>query len=77
MALFRLSLRELQSRPVRTLLTLLSIVIGAGAIVATYLSSASARLAQRAMVESVTGYAHLEVHAAGVSSFDIRDVIFL
>ncbi len=77
MALFRLSLRELQSRPVRTLLTLLSIVIGAGAIVATYLSSASARLAQRAMVESVTGNAHLEVQAAGGSSFDIRDVIFL
>lgn len=77
MALFRLSLRELQSRPVRSLLTLLSIVIGAAAIVATFLSSSSARLAQRAMVEGVTGNAHLEVQAAGGSSFDIREVLFL
>ena len=77
MALLRLSLRELQSRPVRTLLTLLSIVIGSGAILSTYISSSSARLAQRAMVEGVTGNAHLEVQAAGGGSFDIRDVLFI
>lgn len=77
MALSRLSLRELQSRPARSLLTLLSIIIGAGAIVATYIASDSARLAQRAMVQNVTGNAQLEIQAAGGSSFDIRDVLFL
>ncbi|MFZ4081353.1 MAG: FtsX-like permease family protein [Pirellula sp.] len=77
MALSRLSLRELQSRPARSLLTLLSIVIGAGAIVATYIASESAKLAQRAMVQNVTGNAQLEVQAAGGGSFDIRDVLFL
>ncbi|MFN5394945.1 MAG: ABC transporter permease [Planctomycetota bacterium] len=77
MALSRLSLRELQSRPARSLLTLLSIIIGAGAIVATYIASDSAKLAQRAMVQNVTGNAHLEIQAAGGGSFDIREVLFL
>ena len=77
MALARLSLRELQSRPARSLLTLLSIIIGAGAIVATYIASDSAKLAQRAMVQNVTGNAHLEIQAAGGGSFDIREVLFL
>lgn len=77
MALSRLSLRELQSRPARSLLTLLSIIIGAGAIVATYIASESAKLAQRAMVQNVTGNAQLEIQAAGGGSFDIREVLFL
>ena len=77
MALSRLSLRELQSRPARSLLTLLSIIIGAGAIVATYIASDSARLAQRAMVQNVTGNAQLEIQAAGGGSVDIRAVLFL
>jgi putative ABC transport system permease protein len=77
MALARLSLRELQSRPARSLLTLLSIIIGAGAIVATYIASDSAKLAQRAMVQNVTGNAQLEIQAAGGGSFDIREVLFL
>jgi putative ABC transport system permease protein len=77
MPLSRLSLRELQNRPARTLLTILSIVIGAGAIVATALSSKSARLAQVAMVQAVTGRTSLEVQSVGGSSFDAKQVAFL
>lgn len=77
MALSRLSLRELQSRPARSLLTLLSIIIGAAAIVATYIASDSAQRAQRAMVQNVTGNSQLEIQAAGGGSFDIREVLFL
>ena len=77
MPLRRLSLRELQNRPARTLLTILSIVIGAGAIVATALSSKSARLAQVAMVQAVTGRTSLEIQSVGGSSFDAKQVAFL
>lgn len=77
MPLSRLSFREMQNRPARTLLTLLSIVIGAGAIVATALSSSSARLAQRAMVEAVTGNASLEIQSVGGGSFDAKQAAFL
>ena len=77
MPLSRLSFRELQNRPVRSLLTLLSIVIGAGAIIATSLSTSSARLAQKAMVDAVTGNASLEIQAVGGGSFDAKSVAFL
>ncbi len=70
MPLRRLSIREIRSRPARSLLTLLSIVIGVSAIVATYLASDSAKLAQVAMVRAVTGNASLEIEAVGGSSFD-------
>jgi putative ABC transport system permease protein len=51
-------------------LTLLSIVIGVAAIVATSLASNSAQLAQMAMVRAVTGNAALEIEAVGGNSFD-------
>lgn len=70
MPLRRLSIREIQSRPARSLLTLFSIVIGVSAIVATYLASDSATLAQMAMVRAVTGNAALEIEAVGGASFD-------
>ncbi len=70
MPLRRLSVREIRSRPARSLLTLLSIVIGVSAIVATYLASDSAQLAQIAMVRAVTGNASLEIEAVGGASFD-------
>ena len=70
MPLRRLSIREIRSRPARSLLTLLSIVIGVSAIVATYLASDSAQLAQIAMVRAVTGNASLEIEAVGGASFD-------
>lgn len=70
MPLRKLSVREIQSRPARSLLTLLSIVIGVAAIVATSLASTSAQLAQIAMVRAVTGNASLEIEGAGSLSFD-------
>ncbi|MFY8201514.1 MAG: ABC transporter permease, partial [Pirellula staleyi] len=70
MPLRKLSVREIQSRPARSLLTLLSIVIGVAAIVATSLASTSAQLAQMAMVRAVTGNASLEIQGAGSLSFD-------
>ena len=70
MPLRKLSRREIQSRPLRSLLTLLSIVIGVSAIVATSLASSSARLAQIAMVSAVTGNASLEIESVGGASFD-------
>jgi putative ABC transport system permease protein len=51
-------------------LTLLSIVGGVAAIVATYLASESAQLAQVALVRAVSGNAALEIEAAGGTSFD-------
>jgi putative ABC transport system permease protein len=77
MPLTRLSFREMQQRPVRTLLTLLSILIGSGAIVATAVSSRSAQQAQMAMVESVTGKASLEIAAAAGAPMDVKNLRFL
>ena len=70
MPLRRLSIREIQSRPARSFLTLLSIVGGVAAIVATYLASESAQLAQIALVRAVSGNAALEIEGAGGASFD-------
>ena len=70
MPLRRLSIREIRSRPARSLLTLLSIVGGVSAIVATYLASDSAQLAQIALVRAVTGNASLEIEAVGGASFN-------
>ncbi len=61
MPLGKLSRREIQSRPLRSLLTLISIVIGVGAIVSTSISTESARLAQEAMIKTVTGNASLKL----------------
>lgn len=77
MPLRKLSLREIQGRPLRSLLTLLSIVIGVSAIVATSLASNSARLAQEAMVKSVTGAASLEIEGVGGSSFDAKPLEYV
>ena len=70
MPLRKLSIREIRSRPARSLLTLFSIVIGVAAIVATSIATTSARLAQIAMVRAVTGNAALEIEGVGGSSFD-------
>jgi putative ABC transport system permease protein len=67
----------MQQRPVRTLLTLLSILIGSAAIVATAVSSRSAQRAQMAMVEAVTGKTSLEISAAAGASLDAKALRFL
>jgi putative ABC transport system permease protein len=77
MPLSRLSVREMQQRPVRTLLTVLSILIGAAAIVATAVSSRSAQRAQMSMVEAVTGKASLEITAAANAPLDAKALRFL
>lgn len=65
MGLARFSVRELWSRPMRVLLTFLSIVIGVGAVVAVFLSTATTRQAQRDMLQAVSGKADLEILADG------------
>ena len=70
MPLRRLSIREIRSRPARSLLTLLSIVIGVSAMVATYLASDSAQLGSDCNGSRVTGNASLEIEAVGGASFD-------
>lgn len=64
------TLRELLRRPGRTLLTLLGIVIGVGAVVAVLLATATARDAYRTMFDQVGGRAELEVVARAGDAFD-------
>ncbi len=66
----RLSLRELQVRPLRTLLTLFSVMIGVAAIVAIAMTADASRKAQRALAKAVSGNASLEVRAEGGGLFD-------
>ena len=69
MVLWRLSVREVVSRPGRALLTLTSIVIGVAAVVSISITTAATRLAYREMFASVTGRAQLEGTADGGGSF--------
>jgi putative ABC transport system permease protein len=61
---------EVRSHPLRTLLTLLSVAIGVGAVVAIQCASSSARRAFAELHESLTGKADLEIVAADGSRFD-------
>ncbi len=70
MILWRFSWREWRRRPLRTWLTLLSVIIGVGAVESVALSTDSARRAQKAMLQSVMGRAALEISAAGGAEFD-------
>jgi putative ABC transport system permease protein len=63
MVLFRLTSREVLLRPLRAALTLLSIVIGVGAIVAVSIANQTTQSAHRAMFETITGKASLEITA--------------
>ncbi|MDA1053533.1 MAG: FtsX-like permease family protein [Planctomycetota bacterium] len=71
MALFKFSLRELTSRPVRVALTALSIVIGVAAVVSVTIATKTTRAANEAMFAAVTGRAALDVTAEGGGSFPI------
>ncbi len=79
MALGKFSFREAISRPLRALLTLMSVAIGVGAVVAVLLSTSTTRQAQSEMLEAVTGQAQLEVVAGAGGTFadsvlkDIRE----
>ncbi|MBC8355811.1 MAG: ABC transporter permease [Planctomycetes bacterium] len=71
MALLKFSLREVSSRPVRTILTISSIVIAVGAVVSVSIATTTTRVAQRNMFSAVTGRAALEVAAEGGGSFSV------
>ncbi|RMF41747.1 MAG: hypothetical protein D6753_09025, partial [Planctomycetota bacterium] len=61
MALRKYSLRAARQRPLRVILTFLSIVIGVGAVVAVLLATSTTRAAQREMLRAVSGKADLEI----------------
>lgn len=61
MALGTFSVREALSRPLRALLTLMSVMIGVGAVVAVLLSTSTTRQAQSEMLKAVTGDAQIEI----------------
>ena len=75
--LWRLSYSEFRNRPLRVLLTLMSIVIGSAAVVAVNLTSTTVRQAQNAMFESVSGKAHLEIASESNAGFegDVVDLV--
>lgn len=70
MVLWTIGLRGALSRPGRTLLTLLSIVIGVAAVVAISIATSTTRLAYREMFATFTGRAALEITAESGGSFD-------
>ena len=70
MSLRRYTQRAMAQRPGRTILTLLSIVIGVAAAVAIDLSRETTRETYRLMFAAVTGKATLEVSASGGVAFD-------
>ena len=69
MSLRRYTWRAMQQRPGRTVLTMLSIVIGVTAAVAVGLGTATTRNAYKQMFAMVTGRATLEVDGKGGKSF--------
>jgi putative ABC transport system permease protein len=68
--LWKYTAREMRRRPGRTLLTLLSIVIGVATVVATWVAAEATRHAYRDLFEQATGRAALEVVAEGYAGFD-------
>lgn len=70
MSLRRYSWRAMQQRPGRTILTVLSIVIGVTAVVGISLGTATTRNAYKQMFAVVTGRATLEIDVAGGGGFD-------
>lgn len=70
MSLRRYSLRSLRQRPMRALLTIMSIVIGVGAIVSFSVTTQTTRGAYKQMFALVTGRTSLEVTTDGPSGLD-------
>lgn len=70
MTLWRLSARELRYRPGRAALTLLSVIIGVGAVIAVDVAMSTTRTGYKKMFEALTGRAGLEVVRDGGQGFD-------
>ncbi|MFN9912959.1 MAG: hypothetical protein ACK53L_10255, partial [Pirellulaceae bacterium] len=60
----------MRSRPLRTLLTLLSIVIGVAAVRAVSMAIENTKFAQKAMLKAVAGQTAFEVYAEGGAAFE-------
>ncbi len=69
MALGQFSIREISARPLRAILTVTSIAIGVGAVVAVLLSIETTRQTQRDMLRAVSGKADLEIISDGNNGF--------
>ncbi|HUE73256.1 MAG TPA: FtsX-like permease family protein [Pirellulaceae bacterium] len=69
MSLRRYSRRALLSRPGRTILTLLSIVIGVSSVVSVTIVADTTREAYKTMLATVRGHASLEVRASNSGPF--------
>ncbi len=70
MSLRKFSSRSLTSRLGRTILTILSIVIGVSAVVSVSVMSETTLVAQKMMFQTMTGKATLEITIPGNSGFD-------
>jgi putative ABC transport system permease protein len=70
LSLRRYTFRAMQQRPGRTILTMLSIVIGVTAAVAVGLGTATTRNAYKQMFAMVTGRATLEIDGKGGAAFE-------
>ena len=70
MKLWKLSARELRYRPGRAALTLLSVVIGVGAVISVDVAMSTTREGYKKMFEALTGRAALEVVREGGRGFD-------
>ena len=68
--LWKYTLREVQRRPGRTLLTLLGIVIGVATVVAITATTRATRRSYQNMFEELGGQAALEIVAPGQGGFD-------
>jgi len=68
--LAKFSLRHVTHRPLRALLTLASVVIGVGAVVAVMIATATTRRAYYELFSTVTGRTALEIVAEGEGTFD-------
>ncbi len=70
MAIWHISLREVQRRPGRTLLTVLSVAIGVAVLISVALSSSAVQGTFRELYQSLAGKAALQVVAEGGGPFD-------
>lgn len=70
MSLVKFSWREVMTRPLRVILTVLSISIGVAAVSAVLLATATTKQAQSEMLKAVSGKAEVEIVANSAKGFD-------
>lgn len=70
MSFWRMTLREIQHRAVRTGLTVLSVALGTAAVISVALTSSTVRMAQLSMFAALVGKTDFIITAEGGASFD-------